>query len=362
MTTTRTSLEGAAEQEKRLEATRSLQDALEKANLKLKSNAAEFHTTRLEIDGDETVLKDPAIVASDVAAQMTFLRKLKFQHLEQNAKDKYVKTIVSDIDDAPMVTDDDNHELQAKNEEKKARLREAKTRLSETHGNIKTLAPLVEEDYDKIKKATERATVLAQKIIDAKLALARLRQSHPHPRLTIPMADQKLAEQVEQMQTLHDEVQATSKKVQATRERVKSGGLQLENSKMERAEAEKAVKLAKVDEDDGKLVPLYDWYTESLTLHRFTQGLHESHTASENELRLTYNVASSPSDNPILIVISLIFAPDTRHLAAAEVTGLNSLGVDVGEVIDKHIQTNDVRGLIADVLSHVRVSLALQAA
>jgi hypothetical protein len=70
MTTTRTSLEGAAEQEKRLEATRSLQDALEKANLKLKSNAAEFHTTRLEIDGDETILKDPAIVASDVAAQM----------------------------------------------------------------------------------------------------------------------------------------------------------------------------------------------------------------------------------------------------------------------------------------------------
>ncbi len=75
----------------------------------------------------------------------TFLRKLKFQHLEQNAKDKYVKTIVSDIDDAPMVTDDDNHELKAKNEEKKARLREAKARLSETQGNIKTLAPLVEE-------------------------------------------------------------------------------------------------------------------------------------------------------------------------------------------------------------------------
>jgi hypothetical protein len=69
MTTARISLEGA-EQEKRLEATRSLQDALGKANLKLQFNAAEFHTTRLEIDGDETVLKDPAIVASDVAAQM----------------------------------------------------------------------------------------------------------------------------------------------------------------------------------------------------------------------------------------------------------------------------------------------------
>lgn len=115
-------------------------------------------------------------------------------------------------------------------------------------------------DYDKIKKATERATLLAQKIIDAKLALTRLRQTHPRPRLTIPMADQKLAEQVEQMQTLHDEVQAMSKKVQSTRERLKEAGLELENLKIERAEAEKTVKLAKVDEDDGKLVPLYDWY------------------------------------------------------------------------------------------------------
>lgn len=70
MPTARTSSEGVAEQEKRLEATRSLQDAFENANLRLKSKAAEFHTTRLEIEGDETVLKDPAIVASDVAAQM----------------------------------------------------------------------------------------------------------------------------------------------------------------------------------------------------------------------------------------------------------------------------------------------------
>ena len=102
--------------------------------------------------------------------------------------------------------------------------------------------------------------------------------------------------------------------------------------------------------------------TEFLTLPSLYPGLTRVSFGSENELWVTYNVASSPSDNPILIMISLIFAPDTRHLAAAEVTGLNGLGVDVGEVIDKHIQTNDVRGLIADVLSHVRVSLALQAA
>ena len=80
--------------------------------------------------------------------RQSFLRKLKFQYLEQNAKDRYVKTIVSDIDDAPMATADDNDELAAKNDKKKARLREAKTRLAEVQGNIRTLAPLVEEGAD----------------------------------------------------------------------------------------------------------------------------------------------------------------------------------------------------------------------
>ncbi|KAF8623182.1 hypothetical protein AX17_007507 [Amanita inopinata Kibby_2008] len=361
MSWSRTSLESAAEQEKYLEAARSLQDTFEKESLKLVANATAFHSYKLEVDGEENSLRDPAIVSSDVAAQMSFLRKLKFQYLEQNAKDRYVKTIVSDIDDAPMVTADDNSKLSSRNEQKKAKLREAKVKLAEVQGDIVTLAPLVEEDYNKIKKATEKATMLAQKIIDAKLALSRLRQTHPHPRLTIPLADQKLAEQVEKMQTLHDEVQAISKNSQNIKERVKGGGVELEKLRMERAEAEKAVKLAKVDEDDGKLIPLYDWYTASLALHRSIHNLHESHAASENELRLTYNVAPSPSEKPILLTITLIFAPDTRHLAAVQVSGLEEVDLDVGDVIDTHIQTNDMQGVIAAILSHVRTTLALRA-
>lgn len=75
----------------------------------------------------------------------SFLRKLKFQYLEQNAKDKYVKSIVSDIDDAPIVTAEDNKELAAVNEEKKAKLKLAKQGLAEVQQNIRTLAPMVEQ-------------------------------------------------------------------------------------------------------------------------------------------------------------------------------------------------------------------------
>lgn len=81
---------------------------------------------------------------SDVIFQ-TYLRKLKFQYLEQNAKDKYVKSIVSDIDDAPIVTAEQNKELAVINQEKKEKLKAAKDKLAEMQSNIRILAPMVEQ-------------------------------------------------------------------------------------------------------------------------------------------------------------------------------------------------------------------------
>lgn len=52
---------------------------------------------------------------------------------------------MSDIDDAPIVTAEDNKELLASNVLKKEKLKVAKANLAETQQNIRTLAPLVEE-------------------------------------------------------------------------------------------------------------------------------------------------------------------------------------------------------------------------
>jgi hypothetical protein len=72
----------------------------------------------------------------------SFMHRLKFQYLENNAKDKYVKTIVND--EAPMITADTNDALQASNLVKKANLKAAKSRLAQRHTDIRNLAPCVE--------------------------------------------------------------------------------------------------------------------------------------------------------------------------------------------------------------------------
>ncbi|KAF8961766.1 hypothetical protein BDZ97DRAFT_1827956 [Flammula alnicola] len=330
MSAARLSLEHI-EHGKNVEVAKALQARFENANLQLVNKVSELNAYRMDEDNgsddEEIKPKDPAIIASEVTDQIAYLRKLKFQYLEQNAKDKYVKSIVSDIDDAPIVTAEENKELSQVNEEKKEKLKVAKERLAEVQKNIRLLGPMVEEDYQRVKQATDRAAFLSQKIIDTRTALMLLRQTHPQPRLTIPLAEQKLQDQVEEMQTLNDQVQA-------------SGAVEAENLRIEAAEAEKSVKSAQVDEDDSRLVPLYDWYTASLALHRSISNLEESHSASENELRLVYKIDMPPPSSPHRITIALIFAPDTRKLAAVQASGLDELGVEVGDVIDAHVQVN----------------------
>ncbi|KAL0569000.1 hypothetical protein V5O48_012969 [Marasmius crinis-equi] len=336
-----------------------LRTSFESSNLHVTRNASSINAHKLDTedtDVEEAEGKDPAIIAMEVEAQLKYLRKLKFQFVEQNAKDKYVTRIVSDIEDVPLVTDEDNKQLKLRNEGKKEVLKQAKQRLEDVQAKVRSLAPMVEEEYVRVQQSTDKAVELRQKIIDARLALSRLRQLHPHPRLTIQTADQKLADQVVEMQDITDEIETVSKKVQEVKERLKSGALEMESLRAKRAEAEKNVKIARVDEDDSRLVPLYDWFTASLALHRSMQSLENMEMISQNEIRLRYRI-DNPRVQGALVTITLIFVPDSRQLAAADVVGLDELGVDPGDVVEAHIQMNNVQGLLSAILSRARAGV-----
>lgn len=227
---------------------------------------------------------------------------------------------------------------------------------------------------------------LNEALLTARLRLTRLRQAHPQPRLTIPLADATLLDQVGQMQELNDEMERLRVQVKAVKDRVKSGGGEVETLRVERAELEKSVEATKArmvvdDEDgDGRLVSLYDWWARFLfllgwrlldttfTLHRYTASLalHQSmfnlvslESTSENELRLTYRIPP-PSTPPRTLSISLIFEPTTRILAAAlvqcTVDGGMQEELELEDIIDSHIQgdVDDVHGAVAAVLAWAR--------
>ena len=206
---------------------------------------------------------------------------------------------------------------------------------------------LRDADYHKAKALTAEASALSQQILDARLALSRLRQAHPPPRLTISAAMEQLDTQIAQMQEYDEKLQEVSNNVTSVKDTVKEGAKEVERLRMKRAEVEKDVRRGDVEVDDGVAVALYDWFTASLDLHRSIFSLVSHHCPSENSLVLTYLVPPSRE-----LTISLIFVPNTRQLASAEVQGVDD--IDVAEVVDAHVLTNDVPGLVAAVLTRAR--------
>jgi hypothetical protein len=81
--------------------------------------------------------------------------------------------------------------------------------------------------------------------------------------------------------------------------------------------------------------------------------MQSSRSISENELVLSYAIdpPHTSAKTKGVVVIVLLFLPNTRQLADARIEGLE---VDMTNVVDSYVQANDVPGLIWHVLSRAR--------
>jgi len=64
---------------------------------------------------------------------------------------------------------------------------------------------------------------------------------------------------------------------------------------------------------------------------------------------LTYRITSTPE--PRELEVKLLFVPNTRQLADAEVAGIDD---DLGHLVDLHVRSNDAPGLLVAVLARAR--------
>lgn len=89
-----------------------------------------------------------------------------------------------------------------------------------------------------------------------------------------------------------------------------------------------------------------------MDLHRSIFSLVSFHCPSENSIVLTYIIPSHP---PRELTLNLVFIPNTRQLAEAQVNGIDY--IDMAEVLDSHVLMNDVPGLVAAVLARARAGV-----
>lgn len=106
---------------------------------------------------------------------------------------------------------------------------------------------------------TKEAAELTQKVLDARLALTRLRAAHPAPRLTIDAATALADQQQEEMGELDIMLGEQNKKGEELKEEIKTRMKELERLKAERAAKEEELKRTQRLEEDNRWPNLNDW-------------------------------------------------------------------------------------------------------
>jgi len=159
------------------------------------------------------------------------------------------------------------------------------------------------------------------------------------------------------MQTLNDALEAAKARKDELKDLAKSSASELESLRAQHAESQRLVQALQLEEDDNRLMPLYDWYLASLNMHHSIKGVLETQSVSMNEIRHVYAVGDPPVGE---VGISLVFDVDTRRLAQVKTTGFEDLGVETEHVVLPFIQSNDAAGCVAVLLKLAREA-ALQA-
>jgi len=192
---------------------------------------------------------------------------------------------------------------------------------------------------------------MSQQILDARLALTRLRAAHPAPRLTLAAAKAIADEQEDSMVTMDMTLQQLNDRAEQVKNSVKANVKEVERLKIERAAKEHELKRTWRLEEDNRWPALNDWYSAAVSLHKSLMSLEGFETPTDNELRLTYNLSKGRQ-----ATIQLVFEPKSRQIAQGAIIE-SDVDLDIQELVGVHSASNDVPGLVRAIVARLRAEI-----
>ncbi|KGB74278.1 hypothetical protein I307_05009 [Cryptococcus deuterogattii 99/473] len=289
---------------------------------------------------------NPILVREEMKAQKDYFRKLKFTYLEQDAKRHFLASITGD--EPQRVEPGENEERELINAEKKERLKAAKAGIEDMRTTSVKLAEQNAKKHEEMSQQLVEAQTLQKQIRDMELELARIKATHPpENRMTVNQANDTLDAQIVEIQQLTDEREATQAQIDQTSETVARIAKELQRLSRDREREEARAREVREGREAGdtKVDDICRWLTSSMSFYRSLLGIRSVRAVSETELHLEYDVPQGP------VILVMKFDELTKRLADAALIGSD---IDVAEAVGIAAGSNDVPGLIADVLAGLR--------
>ncbi|KJE02173.1 hypothetical protein I311_04229 [Cryptococcus gattii NT-10] len=289
---------------------------------------------------------NPILVREEMKAQKDYFRKLKFTYLEQDAKRHFLASITGD--EPQRVEPGENEERELINAEKKERLKAAKVGIEDMRNTSVKLAEENARKHEEMSQQLVEAQTLQKQIRDMELELARIKATHPpENRMTVNQANDTLDAQIVEIQQLTDEREATQAQIDQTSETVARIAKELQRLSRDREREEARAREVREGREAGdtKVDDICRWLTSSMSFYRSLLGIRSVRAVSETELHLEYDMPQGP------IVLVMKLDELTKRLADAALIGSD---IDIAEAVGIAAGSNDVPGLIADVLARLR--------
>ncbi|WVW83168.1 hypothetical protein I302_105186 [Kwoniella bestiolae CBS 10118] len=289
---------------------------------------------------------NPVLVREEMESQKEYFRRLKFTYLEQEAKRHFLSSIM--LEEPPTVEQGENEERERINAEKKAVLKETKSTIEEMRSMTVKLAEENAQKHIAMSEKLAEAQALQKQIRDMELELARIKATHPpENRMTTAQANDTLDAQIVEMERLTDAISSTQSQTDTAREEVARVAKEVQRLSRDREREEARAKEVREGREAGdtKVDEICRWYSSSMAFYRSLLGIKSVKAVSDSELHMEYDVPIGP------VTLALTFDEMSKRFADARLIGSD---MDISESVGIAAGSNDVPGLVADVLVRLR--------
>lgn len=262
-----------------------------------------------------------------------YFKKLKFIHLEQETKMRFMADIQDDLEsgkEATVYSAAEVAERERVAKTLKTQLTEAKAEVRGLRKEVDAAADELFEPWQQVERDSREAELLIKEIGDMELELAKIRaQNHGKGGsvaaiagrdgpLTTSEAEEYCDVQIQEMTTLEGKTANVKKAIEATKKDLVSSLRALDRINAERSLAEKFANEAKLGMgvDGGRDLEterLCASHAATISLLRSLLGIDDIEAVSANEIRITYKlpldsvIASQPQQD------ATTKAPTTRR-------------------------------------------------
>ncbi|KAI9280570.1 hypothetical protein BC943DRAFT_330677 [Umbelopsis sp. AD052] len=295
------------------------------------------------LDGSNNVIDDhPKSFSMVLDFYKEHFAKLKFNYLEQETKDRFLKSLLKDP--SLVIEQADNWELDRQNREEKHKLKDGKLETITLQREITTVGKTLHDAITDLKHKVEKTESVFTEINEMEAELTKMsEEADKHSKLTVEEAKSIIDQQSDDFHNISNEMEKRRDTISELSWKIENLEHEIEQLEAQKytAEAYAADAVRMANKRDPTVEDLTKWYLSIVAVCNNLYGLQDIQIISKTEILAIFNVRhpAFPDSNKIFH-LNVLLDPASGSVENAESIDQE---VEVQDIVDiaKRLERQD---------------------